>query len=296
VFDNDIQIERKGILNKLKIFLLFTKCILKYDVFYFFWGQSFIHIGRFHNLDLFILKILGKKVYVHFRGTDVINIDYYKIYRSKDHELGLNHIPFQRPDQKYMVMKFLRYADKVFISTPDLGFTTERAILFPQSIDLSQFKKYQNKPRNFRSPFKIAHAPTRSFVKGTDALISSVQQLKYEGFEVEVLLIQNIPSNRVIEMMNSANLGFDQLYNGCYGKVSVEFMALGIPTLCYINDSYYPHQRPPIINVDSDTLYATLKSILLEEVNLMEYSRNGVDYVTKFHNVQTQVDTFILNN
>lgn len=69
--------------------------------------------------------------------------------------------------------------------------------------------------------------------KGTEYIIKAVNELKNEGYKVNLILIENMPHKKVIEYYKNSDIVIDQLLIGWYGMVSIEGMALGKPVCIY---------------------------------------------------------------
>ena len=71
---------------------------------------------------------------------------------------------------------------------------------------------------------------------------------------------------------------------GWYGLISVESMALGKTTVCFLRDELYNYISDiPIINLNPDNLYEGLKKLILEKEKLPEYGKAGRKYAEKYH-------------
>jgi glycosyltransferase involved in cell wall biosynthesis len=288
----DIKIEGKSFFKRF-LFMFFA--VFHYDVFHFFWGVSLFSFWRFHLLDLPILKLLNKRVYPHFRGLDVVDIKYFDYLRERrrTRDLSLKEPKMSRKDQLSKLRKWKRYSDDILVSEPDLFFVDDKAKLFPQVIDLKYWKT--DRKRVFsKEKIKIAHSPTSRRKKGTDFIIKAIEDLKGKGYDIELVLIENMESHAVKRLYEDIDIGIDQILYGWHGKVSCEFMAMGIPTLCYIREEYYKY-RPdlPIVNANPENLADKLEDL----INNLEYRKNtsekGIEYVGKYHDVEKEVDRLI---
>ena len=104
-YQNDIRINGKGIRSALSRFFFFIWAAIHYDVFHFFWGKSMWSFWRFHLLDLPVLRLLGKKVIVHFRGLDVIDIKHFDYLRERSRGTDKMPPPINRRDQRKKIKK-----------------------------------------------------------------------------------------------------------------------------------------------------------------------------------------------
>ena len=94
---------------------------------------------------------------------------------------------------------------------------------------------------------RIVHAPSDPKVKGTEYVIKAVEELKNEGYKIELDLVKNMPHQEAVEHYKRADIVVDQLLVGWYGVFAIECMALGKPVCVYIREdlkSYLPTPRP----------------------------------------------------
>lgn len=255
------------------------KAISHYDVFHFFWGVSLLDFWRFYGIDLPVLRALGKKIVVHFRGSDIINLKYYTEsdpgQDSKSTEL-----------QKRKVRYWRRFAHKVLVSTPNLlDAAGPGACVVPQVIDVDYWRNTEQ--YSSTSTIRIVHAPTRRAIKGTDAVIRVIENLRKSGLPLELCLLEGTPYHQIKDEMARADIGIDQLRLGWYGKVAVEFMALGKPVISYIDPIFRSYADGlPIISANEHTL----EQVLSELVNNVAWQRRlgeaGVAYAAAHHDVR----------
>lgn len=290
-FNNDKVLAKKGITGELLRIPFFLSALFKYDIFYFFWGISLVSIWRFHRLDLPILKLFGKRIIVHFRGTDVVNIQYYENLAAPYLGTKINtSIPLSRPDQLASIKKWEKYADHILVSTPDLFWVSPRAILSPQIIEYNEWAKRRKETPNSNDILKIVHAPTRRQAKGTEFIIHAIEQLISEGLPVELILLEKLPHSEIPNILAQCDIGIDQLLHGWYGKVSVELMALGNPVICYIKEDYKQYApKLPIITATPHTLKSVLRQLINDETLRKKKGESGIEYAYQHHDVDLEV-------
>jgi hypothetical protein len=276
-----------------KIFLLIHSLFV-YDVFYFFWGKSILSFWRYHHLDLPILKLFNKKIIVHFRGGDILDGKIFYEYLNSGMRISSieNFYSYMRPDQINALEKWKKYADNILVSTPDLLFVDKSAILFPQVIDTNYWMNYQRPKSDKDGIFRVVHVPTAKQKKGTQYVIDTIKQLQDEGYEIELILGENVYFEDIKELYASADIGIDQLIHGWYGKVSVELMSMNKPVICYL-DEIFSHIYPkiPIINTNKDDLYKTLKSMLFHKSKIE--STESREFALNNHEVKNEIKRLI---
>ena len=140
--------------------------VTNYDIFHFFFGNSLLPAG----LDLPWLKRLGKKVLVHFHGSDIRNSRLFQYEENIVLGKPATSPPIQKPWQRRSLERWRRYADVMLVSTPDLLRIAPEAKLVQQAIDLSQWEYQPEPPDSSPHEIRIVHAPTDRNKKGTNGL------------------------------------------------------------------------------------------------------------------------------
>ena len=110
-------------------------------------------------------------------------------------------------------------------------------------------------------------------IKGSPFIIAAIEKLQREGFEIEKMIIENVPSNKMRFYQAQADIVVDQLIYGHWGSTAVECMALGKPVICYLNKKWkenfiknYPeYDSLPIIEADTSNIYSVLKKLILDK-------------------------------
>lgn len=293
-YQNDIMLSGKGFKGNVDRFLFFVWALKHYQVFHFFWGVSMWSWWRFHLLDLPILKLFGKKIVVHFRGLDVVDINYFDYLREKNRGLSIEKPPLSRPDQQKKLKKWLRYADVVLVSEPDLFEVVPQATLSPQIIDMSYWSSTRKPLSEQDGIIRVVHAPSSRRKKGTDFIEEAIARLKSKGLPVELVLAEKLPHHKIRELYEISDIGVDQVLYGWHGKVSVELMALGKPVICNI-DSELRKYRPvlPIVHGAPENLEAVLEDLILNPEKRKNLGQQSKVYAAKYHDVEVVVDELL---
>lgn len=290
-YQTDIMFKQKGFKQQISRFFFFLWALIHYDIFHFFWGVSLWSFWRFHLLDLPILKLFRKKIIVHFRGLDIVDIKYFDYLRERALGKIIEPPPISRNDQRRKIKRWLKYADIVLVSEPDLHFVSTRSILSPQVIDISYWTS-ENKER-FKNDdvIRIVHAPSSRRKKGTDFIEQTIDNLKKKGYNIELKLAEKLPNDKIKEIYIQSDIGIDQILYGWHGKVSVELMALGKPVVCYINPEYLKY-RPdlPVVNASVENLEQVLENLINNPELRRTIGEKSREYVAKYHDVEKVVD------
>ncbi len=130
-----------------------------------------------------------------------------------------------------------RYCEKIYTVNPDLmHFLGENAQFIPYShISLDDWKPVYI-PKNDR-PLRIGHAPSNRKAKGTDIILSVLDELAAEGHQFELVLVEGLSNDAARLKYEQMDILIDQLHAGWYGGLAVELMALGKPVMVYIREA-----------------------------------------------------------
>lgn len=255
----------------------------RHDIFHFYFGSSLLGESL---TDVPILARLGKKIFFYFCGCD-----------SRDEKATVMRYPVNgcrrcfpkrcSPNREKALATAARYGRVNFVSTPDLMEFVERSLLLPQAVDFDLIDTLLAEPPPEKEPgsFIIAHAPTSRAVKGTTHLERSVEELKKQGIQAELLILENLTHRETLQACRKADLGVDQLLIGSYGLFAAELMALGVPVLAYIRDDLaekYP-EKPPLISASPATLTARLTEFYENRLSPGELKEAGAKYARTYH-------------
>jgi glycosyltransferase involved in cell wall biosynthesis len=199
------------------------------------------------------------------------------------------YTPFKDSRTRTAIHEMARYADRIYALNPDLlHVLPSRACFLPYAnVDLDSWIPVHSSPA--KVPV-VVHAPSIRSIKGTGHILKAVNRLKSEGVAFEFKLVEGKSNEEARRIYERADLLIDQLLAGWYGGLSVEFMALGKPSMCYVRSEdlrFLPSRMAsdiPIIQVSPSTLYDTLKEWLTERRHeLPEVGRRSRAFVEKWH-------------
>jgi glycosyltransferase involved in cell wall biosynthesis len=247
--------DEKGVWSRSRKLSFLLRCLKDYDIFHL--HSDSIFASEFKDIPL--LKALGKKVIFHFHGTDIRG-------KKMHPRIGSSHA--------------------LMVSTPDLFRYVPDAIWIPQPVDL----EYWTPPAadKLKKIITILHAPTNRMKSGTDFIISTVEELKREGYPVDLSLIERQPYEKLKPYYQAGDIFMDKITLGIYGNIAIEGMALKKPVCAFINEevvSFYPKELP-VVNTSPDNLKQNLKRLIEDERLRKELGEKGRAYVEKYHHVK----------
>lgn len=229
--------------------------VKNYDVLHFHYSS-----GIPFGLDFPLWKLLGKKAIIHHHGTDIRYKGEHRLYS--------------------------RFADRIFVSTPDLLYWSKDAIWIPNPINLEKYSYLGAKiqQNDGHEGVKILHAPSKRKIKGTELILSAVDKLKSEGYKIDLILVENTPHERAVEYYKQADIVVDQLLIGWYGMLAQECMALGKPVCVYIREdleSYMPFS--PVLNTSAENIVENLRLLVSDRDLREDLGEKGRKYVEQVH-------------
>ncbi|MGQ3412324.1 glycosyltransferase family 4 protein [Natrinema sp. LN54] len=243
-----------------------------YDVLHFHF-RSAIDIANPllpRGLDLPIWKAQGKRIVMHFHGSDIRWSGVARLYRM--------------------------FADEILVSTPDLlEWAPDRAHWAPRPIDTASIDPVYPQP-NSGDPIRIVHAPSNREIKGTEHLVQAVSDLQSRGYDIELEVVEDTPHNQALEIYQSADIVVDWVNPdfGLYGLFSIESMALGKPVIATLGDvmkERVPDENP-ILDTKPEDLSDQLVSLVESRDQLRELGKQGREYVESMHDVRSVVEKY----
>ncbi|VTX99063.1 glycosyltransferase family 1 protein [Campylobacter concisus] len=138
---------------------------------------------------------------------------------------------------------------------------------------------------------KIVHTPNHRGFKGSEFLIDAVEELKKEGYLIELQLLECVSNVKVKNILLECDILAEQFIFVGYALSAIEGMASGLPVLSNLDNEAYTTvfrrysflNECPILSTTPETLKENLR-ILIENPELRdELGRLGRMYVEKYH-------------
>lgn len=137
-------------------------------------------------------------------------------------------------------------------------------------------------------------------IKGSQFIEEAVLKLKNEGFNCELISVRGIESKEMRFYQVQADIIVDQLIYGSWGSTTIESLALGKPTICYLRSEWKDHYLEsfgltelPIIGAGTDSIYIHLKELLMSEIFRRDIGVKSRLFAEKMFDVSKNVDSFI---
>ena len=158
---------------------------------------------------------------------------------------------------------------------------------------------WQPSPAEPGEVLRVAHAPSKRAVKGTQAVLDAVESLRKRGAPIELDVIEGVPNNEARKRYAAADVVVDQLRIGWYGMFAIESMALAKPVVVHLDDDAAAETEAafglelPLVRADEVDLEDVLASLVELRESLPELGRRSRAYVERVHG-HTQVARQVL--
>ena len=267
---------------------IFLWVLWKYDIFHFYFNGGYLSYTPLKWFELPIFKAAGKKIVVSPYGGDVTQPskvkDKYKwniaLFYEEDYPL-VNERAVQRK-----IEYFTRYADYIIGVGELMEYLPRYDIVLPMNstIDLDEWESLYKERGDV---IKIVHAPNHRALKGTKYLITACNELKKEGYPIELVMVEKMTNVEAKKIFEQADIIADQFIIGWYALFAAEGMALGKPVLCFLRDEWIItnnlHEwNCPIVNTSPDTLKANLKILINDEKLCFQLGEEGRAFVERY--------------
>lgn len=141
---------------------------------------------------------------------------------------------------------------------------------------------------------RVMHAPNHRGFKGTEFIIQAIAELKLEGLEIELVMLEKVPNEQIRELMQDVDILVDQLIIG-YAMNAVEGMASGLPVLSNLSNEPYTRifrryaylNECPILSTTPETIKENLRVLITNPELRKELGEAGRQYVEKYHSYKT---------
>lgn len=138
-------------------------------------------------------------------------------------------------------------------------------------------------------PLRIVHATNHRQFKGTHFLEEAVKDLRMDGFDVELCIVEKTSNLVALDMYRSADIVFDQCLVGFHGYFALESMAMGKPVMCFIRkpaEYLLSVSECPIINTNMYTLKDDIRALYRDRMTLRSIGVRSRQYVEKYFSLR----------
>lgn len=148
---------------------------------------------------------------------------------------------------------------------------------------------------------EIVHVANHPHIKGSTYLKQAVDELKAEGFRINLTMLVGVDHAQALEAMRKAHIVVDQLLFG-YALAALEGMAFGKPTItCLEPDPAYQTYRARgqlentgIISAGTTNIKEKIKYLLINKNEIGKIGENSRIFAETIHGNQSTVDLYII--
>jgi glycosyltransferase involved in cell wall biosynthesis len=272
--------------RELARFRLLRRALRDADVVHFNFGRTILpspplasgasipyrlYAGLLGLRDLPLLAWRGKGIVVTFQGDDVRQGDVLRARyeRSLATVVPAAYEPVGDRTKRRVVAAFDRWAASLLYLNPDLAHALPtRARFVPYASVDPRF--HRPVPRSPSAVPVVAHAPSDRRVKGTEAVLAAVDELRARRVPLELRLVEGVSNTAARAAIQSADVFVDQLHAGWYGAAAVEAMAAGVPVLAHVRGDDLgvlpPSMRAelPVLDATPESLARRLEALLTD--------------------------------
>jgi len=257
-------------------------------------GMQYWYLYMLFKIELRTLRVFNKPIFVHFQGDDVRQGDFLLNYYDKSvADVVNNDYYYCESDcfKRKIIREFDCVVDQIYVLNPDLMRVLPSRSKFQAygHVFLDEWTPVYNQLEIDR-PLRIGHAPSNRTVKGTDLIINALDQLRFEGFEFELVLVEGVSQQEAREKYEYVDILVDQLHYGWYGGLAVEAMSLGKPVVVFIREEdleFIPDKMRedlPFIRTTSETIKEVLREVLnLPKLELFRLAKKSREFVERWH-------------
>lgn len=282
---------------------LFILSLWRYKCIYIYfnggpWGVLTSKIPSLKKMEPLFYKLANVKVVVLPYGSDIQDLTRTPNLLFR-HSMAQNY-PTSRLGRKSVSKQidlWIQHADHVLSGCDwvDYMYYWDTLMLAHFSIDVEHWAPQPDLSRKEKQTLRILHAPNHRAIKGTDHFIKAVDELKSEGFDVELVLAEQVPNEKIRELMSSVDIIADQLIIGWYAMFALEGMAMSKAVLCYLRsdlENLYTVAgliQPgeiPIVNCTPLTVKEAIKDLALNPEKLAKIGRRSREFVVRHHSLE----------
>lgn len=327
--DFALVVRKKGIIEALRHLWFYFWALRNYDIFHFSNKEGLrfsSYISYTYKIGLLpdhweikLLKKLGKKVVYSNNGcqdgvsqtsfskwgphsvceicrwhseptmcSDEGNLKWGKIRNElSDYQitLGGNRADYNDDPRVHEVPGF--YCLNHHFWNPELMVPTNYKLTFP-----SETVKIYHSVGNYESR---SNAVNNKNIKCTHIYLPLIEQLKSEGYNVELIFFHDVPNKKLRYYQVQADIVVDMLTFGFFGANIREAMMLGKPCICFLRPEWLESMRKeipeyvdelPVISATPETIYEVLKDLIDNPEKRKEIGRRSRDFAVKWYSAE----------
>lgn len=133
-------------------------------------------------------------------------------------------------------------------------------------------------------------------IKSTHIYLPLIDELKMEGYDVELIFFKDIPNKIFRYYQSQADIVVDMLTFGFFGANIREAMMLGIPCVCFLRPEWLESMRKeipeyvdelPVISATPDSIHEVLIDLIVNEEKRKEIGKKSREFAVKWHSAES---------
>jgi hypothetical protein len=142
---------------------------------------------------------------------------------------------------------------------------------------------------------------TQRNIKSTHIYVPTIERLKQNGYNVELLFIKDVPGRVVRYYQLQADIVVDMLTYGFYGANVREAMMLGKPVVCYLRPEWLASIRRempefidqlPIVSATPENVYEVLEDLVRNPDKRRAIGQRSREFAVRWHSSQRAAARF----
>lgn len=265
---------------------LFDHAIRNFDVFHFQYSRSLLppEGAVLPELwDIPLLRSLGKRVIMNFRGSDV-RLPSEHVRREPDSYLATEGARIDEARIRGRIAICRRYCDAMLVSTPGLLDDVPDAQWLPHVVDVAAWST--DRKAEPAVPV-VLHTPSSRATKSSDVIDREMSELAEQG-RVIYRSEEGLTRTDMVAALQAADIVIDSLAIGDHGLLSVEAMAAGAIAVGHIA----PENRDrnpgvPVVEATIDTVQEVVRDLASDPARRSTLRQEGLRHVRERHDRST---------
>lgn len=276
-------------------YVVFCWLLPRFDVFHFFFHGGFLAQTPLRFLEVQLLHLAGKKVVVMPYGADVaVPTRISSMVFRQGLLMSYPSLATSEHETVRWIDYFTAHADFIvgciFHSETMPRWDMLTTHYYP--IDTAVWSPIVASETEIDGvrPVTVVHAPNHRGLKGSEFLIAACNELRAEGYPIELRLLEGVPNSEVMRIMQDSDIVAEQFIHG-YGLNAMEGMSLGKVVMSNLSDDHYYRvhrmytglDECPIVNTSVESIKDTLRMLISDPELRSQRAVAGRAYVCKFH-------------
>jgi hypothetical protein len=262
--------------------LVLAWAALRYDVFVFGFGQTFLKLN-----DLPLLRRLGKRLIFVFNGSDARPPYIDGVRMAPERALPIAQCSALTRQMKADLGRIERHAD-VIVAQPAFSHFFEQPVVnfFVLGLPWRTQPDHHTVDPIVDGTIRILHSPSDPVVKGSARIREVVDALRREGIPVELVELRGVPNRVVLRELRDCDFAIDQIYSDApMVGFATEAAVAGKPTV--VGGYAWPenhrvfgtHPMPPVAECAPDDLESIVRDLALDPGRRVALGRAARSYV-----------------